>query len=38
VLFFQRLQHKPFKEMTRDDVLGYLESYRKADEADPLHF
>lgn len=30
-------KHKAFVKMTRDDILEYLNSYRKADESDPLH-
>ena len=29
--------HKSFKEMTRDDILSYLDSFRKPEAADPLH-
>ena len=29
--------HKSFKEMTRDDILSYLDSFRKPEGADPLH-
>ena len=28
---------KPFQEMTRDDVLGYLDKGRKPENEDPLH-
>ena len=28
---------KPFQEMTRDDVLGYLDKCRKPENEDPLH-
>lgn len=31
------LKHKPFKSMRKEDVLQYLDSYRKPDESDPLH-
>lgn len=30
-------KHKAFKEITREDVLAYLDSYRKSEESDPLH-
>lgn len=30
-------KNKDFAEMTREDVLSYLDSYRKSEEADPLH-
>jgi integrase/recombinase XerD len=30
-------KQKPFSEMTRDDVLKYLDSHRRPEEADPLH-
>jgi hypothetical protein len=28
---------KSFKDMTREDIVGYLNSLRKTEEADPLH-
>jgi integrase/recombinase XerD len=28
---------KPFKEITREDLLSFLDSYRKAESVDPLH-
>ena len=28
---------KPFKDMTREDVLSYLDGYRKFENEDPLH-
>ena len=30
-------KQKPFLEMTRDDVLQYLDSHRRSEESDPLH-
>ena len=29
--------HKPFKGITREDVLSYLDSFRKIESVDPLH-
>lgn len=31
------LENKPFKEMTRDDVLSYLDSLKKPETVDPQH-
>jgi len=31
------LNHKPFKDMTEDDILLYLDSLRKPEASDPLH-
>src|SRR5919202_1519377 len=28
---------KPFKDMTREDILSYLDGYRKLENEDPLH-
>ncbi len=28
---------KPFKEITRDDLLSFLDSHRKIENIDPLH-
>jgi hypothetical protein len=28
---------KPFKEITREDLISFLDSYRKAENIDPLH-
>jgi hypothetical protein len=30
-------KQRPFLEMTRDDVLQYLDSHRRTEESDPLH-
>jgi integrase len=35
--FSSFLKHKAFKSMKKEDVLQYLDSYRKPDESDPLH-
>jgi integrase/recombinase XerD len=32
-----RFSFKTFKDMTRQDILAFLDSYRKTDAADPLH-
>lgn len=38
IMHFSRFsKHKLFSEMTKEDVLSYLDYYRKTDEADPLH-
>jgi integrase/recombinase XerD len=37
VKFHVNNRKKTFKEMTRDDVLSFLDSFRKTEEADPLH-
>lgn len=38
MLLSKHFEHKkPFKEMTRDDILTYLNSCRRAEEKDPLH-
>jgi hypothetical protein len=34
-IFFKNA--KPFKEITREDLLSFLDSYRKPESADPLH-
>ena len=34
-IFFNN--NKPFKEMTRKDLLSFLDSYRKTESADSLH-
>ena len=34
-IFFKN--SKPFKEITREDLLSFLDSYRKAESVDPLH-
>lgn len=34
-IFFNN--NKPFKEMTREDLLSFLDIYRKTESADPLH-
>jgi integrase len=34
-IFFKNA--KPFKEITREDLLSFLDSYRKAERVDPLH-
>jgi hypothetical protein len=34
-IFFKNT--KPFREITRDDLLSFLDSYRKTESADPLH-
>ena len=34
--FFNR-RPKPFKELTREDVLSFLDSFRKIESVDPLH-
>jgi hypothetical protein len=31
------LNHKPFKDMTEEDILLYLDSIRKPEASDPLH-
>jgi integrase len=36
-LFSRYTGNKPFRQMTRNDVISYLESFRKTDAADPLH-
>ncbi len=36
-LLSQFLDDKPFKEITRDDVLSFLDSKRKSETADPIH-
>ncbi|HJY14638.1 MAG TPA: hypothetical protein VJ225_01325 [Nitrososphaeraceae archaeon] len=33
----QYLKDKSFKEMTRDDILSFLDSKRKSETEDPLH-
>jgi len=35
--FSTKLEHKPFIEMTRDDIIFYLNTYRKSEEKDPSH-
>ena len=30
-------KNKPFKEMIRDDILSFLDSFRKPEVSDPLH-
>ena len=30
-------KNKPFKDITRDDVVSFLDSLRKLDEEDPMH-
>jgi hypothetical protein len=34
-IFFKNT--KPFKEITREDLISFLDSYRKAENVDPLH-
>jgi hypothetical protein len=34
-IFFKN--SKPFKEITREDLLSFLDSYRKPESIDPLH-
>lgn len=34
---FSKFKNKPFKDITRADVIEYLESYRRTDTTDPLH-
>ena len=36
-LLSQFLEDKPFKEMTRNDILSFLESKRKSETVDPNH-
>jgi len=31
------IKQKPFSKLTRDDILGYLDSHRRSEESDPLH-
>jgi hypothetical protein len=35
--FSAYMSNKDFRDITRDDVLSFLESYRKPENADPLH-
>lgn len=35
--FSQHYKDKPFKQMTRQDVIAYLGGFRKAGAVDPLH-
>ena len=35
--FSQRNNDKPFEQMTRQDVIAYLDSFRKPETVDPLH-
>jgi hypothetical protein len=37
VKFHANNRKNTFKEMTREDVLSFLDSFRKTEEADPLH-
>ncbi len=32
-----KLENKPFKEMDREDIIFYLDSFRKTEKIDPLH-
>jgi hypothetical protein len=32
-----KYSHKNFKNLTRDDVLSFLDSFRKLEDVDPLH-
>jgi hypothetical protein len=34
-MFFKN--SKPFKNITREDLLSFLDSYRKSEDVDPLH-
>jgi hypothetical protein len=36
-LLSQFLDNKPFKEMTREDVLAFLDGVRKSESLDPVH-
>lgn len=35
--FSAYMSNKDFRDITRDDVLSFLESYRKPENVDPLH-
>jgi hypothetical protein len=35
--FSAHLKHKAFEKITKEDILGYLDSYRRTEEADPMH-
>jgi integrase/recombinase XerD len=35
--FSKYMKNVPFKEITRDDIINYLDSLRKPEEKDPLH-
>jgi hypothetical protein len=35
-IFFKNV--KPFKDFTRQDILSFLDSFRKVETVDPLHF
>jgi|SRR2546422_9784420 len=37
IYFSKRMKHKPFKKITRAEILLYLESHRKDERTDPLH-
>ncbi len=37
IVFCKALHNKPLLEITRDDILSYLESLRKPEDIDPLH-
>ena len=36
-MFSKYLNNKFFKTMTREDIISFLDSYRRTDAADPLH-
>lgn len=36
-LFSRHTGNKYFRQMTRSDIISFLESFRKTDAADPLH-
>jgi hypothetical protein len=36
-LFSRHTDNKHFRQMTRNDIISFLESFRKTDAADPLH-
>jgi hypothetical protein len=31
------IKNKPFAEMTRKDIINFLDSFRKSEKLDPLH-
>jgi site-specific recombinase XerD len=37
IVFCKALHNKPFLDITRNDILSYLESLRKPEDIDPLH-
>ncbi|MGB8133984.1 MAG: hypothetical protein WCE99_07315, partial [Nitrososphaeraceae archaeon] len=36
-IFSRHTGNKHFRQMTRSDIISFLESFRKTDAADPLH-